>query len=425
MNQITLCLALFVVMLVLFFTNKIPMSFTALGAMVALVLTGCLEGSSAIATFGSSTVVTMASMFVVAAGLSRTQMINHITKLLYKITDGSFTKVLACYVLVTCLLGQFVPSIVAIFALVHPLVQNMCDRMNVSPSKMMYPIAIASVSTSFIIEPIGPYAAWYVTQNGFMESYGWTSTQLNMWSETLVFLPVGIFTVLWAIFVMPRMLPAQPERPITAIGGRKLQEKEPLTPVREFLGYGVFVAVIIGLMMGFSSWQVTLAGAIIVVASGVLTEREAIENMNMSTVLLYVGVSAFGTALAETGAAEMIGEAIAQALDGVTNGYVVGFVFYLVSFLMTSLLYNRAVSTVLTPVAVITCSSIGCDPRGPVILCALATMSSLITPLATAVVPMAMNAGGYSAKTMFKVGILPGLLRGVLGTLMAMTLFPM
>ena len=421
MNQITLCLALFVVMLVLFFTNKIPMSFTALGAMVALVLTGCLEGSSAIATFGSSTVV----MFVVAAGLSRTQMINHITKLLYKITDGSFTKVLACYVLVTCLLGQFVPSIVAIFALVHPLVQNMCDRMNVSPSKMMYPIAIASVSTSFIIEPIGPYAAWYVTQNGFMESYGWTSTQLNMWSETLVFLPVGIFTVLWAIFVMPRMLPAQPERPITAIGGRKLQEKEPLTPVREFLGYGVFVAVIIGLMMGFSSWQVTLAGAIIVVASGVLTEREAIENMNMSTVLLYVGVSAFGTALAETGAAEMIGEAIAQALDGVTNGYVVGFVFYLVSFLMTSLLYNRAVSTVLTPVAVITCSSIGCDPRGPVILCALATMSSLITPLATAVVPMAMNAGGYSAKTMFKVGILPGLLRGVLGTLIAMTLFPM
>lgn len=425
MDQITICLVIFVAMLVLFFTNKVPMSFSALAAMVALVLTGCLEGSSAIATFGSSTVVTMASMFVVAAGLSRTQMINHITKLLYRITDGSFTKVLACYVLVTFLLGQFVPSIVAIFALVHPLVQNMCDRMNISPSKMMYPIAVASVSTSFIIEPIGPYAAWYVTQNGFMESYGWTGTQLTMWSETSVFLPVGLLTILWAIFIMPRMLPDQPERPITAIGGRKLQEKEPLSPVREILGYGIFVAVIIGLMMGFSSWKVTLAGAILVVASGVLTEREAIDNMNMSTVLLYAGVSAFGAALAQTGAAEMIGDAIAQLLDGVTNGYIVGFVFYMVSFLMTSLLYNRAVSTVLTPVAVITCSSIGCDPRGPVILCALATMSSLITPMATAVVPMAMNAGGYSAKTMFKVGILPGILRGAVGTLIAMTLFPM
>ena len=52
MSQITICLVIFVAMLVLFFTNKIPMSFTALGAMIALVLTGCLEGSSAIAIFG-------------------------------------------------------------------------------------------------------------------------------------------------------------------------------------------------------------------------------------------------------------------------------------------------------------------------------------------------------------------------------------
>lgn len=321
MTQITICLVLFVAMLVLFFTNKLPMSFTALGAMILLVFTGCLDAKTAVATFGSSTVVTMAAMFVVAAGLSRTQMINHITRLLYKITDGSFTKVLACYMLVTCLLGQFVPSIVALFALVHPLVQSMCDRMNISPSKMMYPIAVATVSTSFIVEPIGPYAAWYVTQNGFMESYGWTGTQLNMWSETSVFLPVGILTLLWAIFVMPRMLPDQPERPISAIGGRKLQEKEPLSPVREVLGYGVFAVVIICLMLGFSSWQVTLAGAIVLVVTGVLTEREAIDNLNLSTVLLYVGVSAFGEGLAQTGAAEMVGDAIAKVLEGVTNGY--------------------------------------------------------------------------------------------------------
>ena len=152
---------------------------------------------------------------------------------------------------------------------------------------------------------------------------------------------------------------------------------------------------------------------------------QAVLDYHVAVVLVYVGVSAFGEGLAQTGAAEMVGDAIAKVLEGVTNGYIIGFVFYMVSFLMTSLLYNRAVSTVLTPVAVITCTSIGCDPRGPVILCALATMSSLITPMATAVVPMAMNVGGYSAKTMFKVGILPGILRGVVGTLIAMTLFPM
>ena len=169
----------------------------------------------------------------------------------------------------------------------------------------------------------------------------------------------------------------------------------------------------------------TLIGAIVLVASGVLTEREAIENMNMSTVLLYVGVSAFGTALAQTGAAEMLADVFSKMLDGITNGYIVGFTFYVVGFLMTSLLYNRAVSTVLIPLVVITCSSIGCDPRGPIILVALSTMSSLVTPMATAVVPMAMNAGGYSAKTCLKVGLIPGVVRGIVGTLIAMTLYPM
>ena len=423
-QEMIICFVVFVVMIILFFTNKIPMSFTALGVMVVLVLFGCVDASTAIGTFGSNTVITMASMFVVAAGLARTQMINKITKLLYKVTDGSFTKILASYVIITCIIGQFVPSIVAIFALVQPLAQNMCDKMNISPSKMMFPLAIAAVSTSFIIEPIGPYAAWYVTQNGYMESYGWTATKLNMWNETLVFLPVGIVTILLAIFVIPRFLPDTPDRPIEAIQGRKMQEQEPLSPVREFLGYGVFVVVIIGLMLGFTSWQVTMAGTIILVASGVLTEREAINNLNMSTVLLYVGVSVLGSALAETGAADLLGEGIASLLSGVTNGYIIGFAFYVVGFLMTSLLYNRAVSTVLVPIAVITCNSIGCDPRGPIILCALATMSSLVTPMATAVVPMAMSAGGYSAKTVFKAGIIPGVIRGIVGTLIAMTLYP-
>ena len=417
MNQMTLCLLLFALMIVLFFIKKIPMSFSAMLIVVLLVVTGCVESKTALSSFGNSTVVPMASMFVVAAGLPRTQM-------MYKVTDGSFTKVLATYMVITCILGQFVPSIVALFALVYPLVQNMCDRMKISPSKMMYHIAVACVSTSFIIEPIGPYAAWYVTQNGYLESYGWTASQLGMWSETLVFLPVGIVTMLVAVFITPKMLPDNPETALGNVTARKMQEKEPLSPMREVLGYGVFIAVIIGLMAGLPSWQITLAGAVVVVISGVLTEREAIDNLNMSTILLYIGVTVLGSALAETGAAEQLGNWPAGVLSGVTNGYIIGFAFYAVGYIMTSLLYNRAVSTVLVPLAVITCGAMGCDPRGPVILCALASMSSLITPLSTAVVPMAMNAGGYSAKTVFKAGIVHGIIRGVLGTAIAMTIFP-
>lgn len=424
MNSMVICLIIFAVMIILFFNRKIPMAFTSMGVIVALYVAGCVDKATVFAGFGNNNVLTMAGMFIVAAGLSRTQMVNNITKLLYRVNNGSFTRVLASYILVIFLLGQFVPSLPAMFAMVYPLVISMCKQLKCSPSKMMYPIAVTVVSTSFVIEPIGPYAAWFVTQNGYLESYGWTGSLLSMWSETMVFLPTALVTLLLTIFVLPKLMPDQPETETVAITGPDITNNEALSPVREFLGYGIFIATVIGLMLGLPSWAVTMAGATAVVLSGVLDEQTALIRMNMSMVLLYAGVTVMGEALGNTGAAQLLGDLAAGALSGVHNGYIIGAVFYLVSFLMTSFLYNRATTTVLIPILIISCSSIGCDPRGPVILCSLASMSSLITPMPNPVVPMAMLAGGYTQKTILRVGIIPAIVRGIVGVAIAMTIFP-
>lgn len=396
MNSMVICLIIFAVMIILFFNRKIPMAFTSMGVIVALYVAGCVDKATVFAGFGNNNVLTMAGMFIVAAGLSRTQMVNNITKLLYRVNNGSFTRVLASYILVIFLLGQFVPSLPAMFAMVYPLVISMCKQLKCSPSKMMYPIAVTVVSTSFVVEPIGPYAAWFVTQNGYLESYGWTGSLLSMWSETMVFLPTALVTLLLTIFVLPKLMPDQPETETVAITGPDITNNDALSPIREFLGYGIFIATVIGLMLGLPSWAVTMAGATAVVLSGVLDEQTALIRMNMSMVLLYAGVTVMGEALSNTGAAQLLGDLAASALSGVRNGYIIGAVFYLVSFLMTSFLYNRATTTVLIPILIISCTSIGCDPRGPVILCSLASMSSLITPMPNPVVPMAMQAGGYT-----------------------------
>lgn len=424
MNSMVICLIIFAVMIILFFNRKIPMAFTSMGVIVALYVAGCVDKATVFAGFGNNNVLTMAGMFIVSAGLSRTQMVNNITKLLYRVNNGSFTRVLASYILVIFLLGQFVPSLPAMFAMVYPLVISMCKQLKCSPSKMMYPIAVTVVSTSFVIEPIGPYAAWFVTQNGYLESYGWTGSPLSMWSETMVFLPTALVTLLLTIFVLPKLMPDQPETETAAITGPDITNNEALSPVREFLGYGIFIATVIGLMLGLPSWAVTMAGATAVVLSGVLDEQTALIRMNMSMVLLYAGVTVMGEALGNTGAAQLLGDLAAGALSGVRNGYIIGAVFYLVSFLMTSFLYNRATTTVLIPILIISCSSIGCDPRGPVILCSLASMSSLITPMPNPVVPMAMQAGGYTQKTILRVGIIPAIVRGIVGVAIAMTIFP-
>lgn len=425
MEQMYICLAIFVIMIVLFLTNKIPMAFSAMIAMLLLIVTGCIDYESALSTFGSTTVITMASMYIVAAGLSRTQMINKMSNALLKVTSGSFTKVLATYVIATTILGQFVPSIIATFVMVTPMVNNTCEKMNISPSKMIFPVAIAAVSCSFLFIPITPYAADYVMYNGYLESYGWYDTAFTIWTDTPALLITGFVTILVAVFIIPKLLPDQPDVEIGEIKRRATKQQEPLSPVREVLGYGVFAAVILGLMTNIlPAWEVTMIGAVVVVATGVLTQQEAIDNLNMDTIIMYVGVSVLGTALGGTGAAELLGNALATALGGTTNGYVIGAAFYIVGTIMTSLLYNRAVTQVLFPLAIMTCVTMGVDPIGPMILCSISSMSSLVTPMATGVVPLAMTAGGYSLKTVFKAGMVNLVIRGLVCVPVVMTMFP-
>ena len=76
MNSMVICLIIFAVMIILFFNRKIPMAFTSMGVIVALYVAGCVDKATVFAGFGNNNVLTMAGMFIVAAGLSRTQMVN-------------------------------------------------------------------------------------------------------------------------------------------------------------------------------------------------------------------------------------------------------------------------------------------------------------------------------------------------------------
>ncbi len=420
-------LIVFLFMIVSFSRHRIPMALTSVIGLLVLVVTGCVDPKTALSNLGSSTVVTMISMFIIAAGLGRTQMVEKLSKLVYRVSRGSFTKVLAGYVLVTFVLGQFIPSITALFALVCPLVIAMCEEMKVSPSKMMYSIGLVTVATSYTIMPIGPYAATFIEDNGYLMEYGIRDYQFTMFTQMNIKVFVAAFVLVWAIFFAPKFAPDQPLVPISMVEARKKARKEPLSPVREVIGYAVFFGVILCLIFqsfGLPSWIIPACGAAFLVLTGVLSEKEAINSMCLDIIMLYVGVVTLGSAFANTGAGELVGDAVASLLGGVHNSYLIGAIFFLAAFVMTSLLYNRAVSKILIPLVILTSMSLKCDPRGLMEMCYIGSMCSVMTPMATSVVPMMMGAGGYDQKSLIKMGWLPALLMGLITVLVGMSMYP-
>jgi di/tricarboxylate transporter len=161
------------------------------------------------------------------------------------------------------------------------------------------------------------------------------------------------------------------------------------------------------------------------VVCGVLNGREALRTLNLSMYLLFVGAMAMSGALANSGAGQLIGDAIASVAQSVGNPYIIGLVFFLVPFLLTQVMQNRGVMMIFIPIAIQACKSMGANPVGIIIMVQAACLSAFMTPMATPAVPMIMAEGNYTFSDMVKQSLIPAVLFCVVTVIWTMTVFPL
>ena len=90
----------------------------------------------------------------------------------------------------------------------------------------------------------------------------------------------------------------------------------------------------------------------------------------------------------------------------------------------TQFMLNRSVSAVFIPICLLTCSALGANPTGLVLLVNAASLTAFLTPMATPAVPMCMADGGYDLKSLFKSGALITLILPFIYIFYTMTVFP-
>lgn len=426
MNTLTICIVIFVISMLCFAWNKFPMGLTALASMVLLVLTGCLDGKEALSGFSNTNNIVIASMFVVAAGLNRTQFIDKLSDKIVAISGGSFKRAYLGYLIIAFLLTNFLNSPLSVYAIVFPMCFAMSESFGVSPSKTMYALAVVCVTCCCAL-PLSAAITDAGMFNGYLEGYGITEYSLTAMDFMYARLPLAIISLLWAYFYGYKHAPEQPIIPIE-VKAQKRSEKKPLNAFSEKMGVIIFFGTILLLVTkqfhGIDNWKITLTAALLTVFCGVLSEKEAIQAIPVSTCCIYVGCLAMATALTNTGAGDIVGQATSIMLAGNQNGYLIGGVFFIISFLFTQIMLNKAVYGIFIPIAIMTCQAVGANPIGPILLSFCGAMSSILTPMATPAVPMAMAAGGYDQKSLLKQGWLISLILSVASVFYIMTIFP-
>ncbi len=402
--QMLICILLFAAMLVSFLIGKLPLGVTAGTVAALLVLTGCTAPATILNGIGSANAVTICCMIILAVGLGQTTFPARLTAVIRKITGGSYRLAYLGILLIAMALTSMLTSPMAVYAIVFPLMDSVCDEFGVGRSKAQFPLVIVCLGCASILplgssisRPGGPCSCWpgsssilplgssisqAAVYNGYLQTYGFSQefTAMDFFRGRWPFLLV---TLAWALFLAPKFTPEKPVVPIASLAAEKAALRT-LSRFSDVAGVVLFVLVILGFLLneqlGIPVWFLSFAGVMAMVLCGTLSKKEAIQSIPVEICLLYVGANTVAAALVETGTADCIGAVISRLAGGATNTVALHTVFFLVPFIITQFMQNQSVMNVFAPIALITCSALGADPRGCLVLVTAGSRLAFMTP---------------------------------------------
>jgi di/tricarboxylate transporter len=129
--------------IVLFIVDKIRIDLVAILSLLALTLTGLIDTEQALSGFANATVVTIAGLFVVGAGLFRTGVADWLGSQLLKLAGSSEIRLFVLLMVGAAILSAFLSNTGTV-AVLLPAVVAAAWRIGSLPSKLLIPMAFAA-----------------------------------------------------------------------------------------------------------------------------------------------------------------------------------------------------------------------------------------------------------------------------------------
>ena len=143
-TEIAIVLALMAIALVLFSTERIPIEVVSILLVMALVLTRTLTASEAFAGFGNDIVITIAGLFILTGGLAKTGVIDLVGRRLHRTAGDSEFRIVALIMFAAAACAAVMKNTTTT-AMFLPVVLGIAARRNISPSKLLMPLAFGAI----------------------------------------------------------------------------------------------------------------------------------------------------------------------------------------------------------------------------------------------------------------------------------------
>jgi di/tricarboxylate transporter len=142
-------LGLLAAAIVMFVINRPRMDAVGLIMIVAMPLTGVVTIAETTSGFADSSIIVLASLFVVGASLTRTGVTRRISDWIIQTAGGDEARVIVLIMLSTAALGILMGS-TGVTALFVPIAQRIAQSASIPPGRVMMPIAYAALTSGML-----------------------------------------------------------------------------------------------------------------------------------------------------------------------------------------------------------------------------------------------------------------------------------
>jgi len=214
--KIALVLGLLVLGVVLFATEWVSVDIITFCILIPLIITGILKPDDAFRGFGSEAVVSLAAIFVIGGALAATGVLDLVANRIYRLAGDSTAGFLLPVMLVTALVSAFMNNTTVTAIFVPPTVA-LCRRANLSPSKLLMPVAFASIlgGTCTLIG-----TSTNIAVNNYLKEHD--LGQLSMFEITPIGLIIVAVGILYMLFIGRHQLPDRAAE--TAMSGYSIRQ---------------------------------------------------------------------------------------------------------------------------------------------------------------------------------------------------------
>ena len=398
MSPSTITLLFLAFAIVSFVLEKIPLGLTATIVAIGLNLTGVLDNSQTFAGYVNSNVILCVGMFVVGQALFETGMANKIGSLVTKFAKSERLLIVAVVIIVGTMSGFL--SNTGTAAVLIPVVCGIADESGYSRSRLLMPLVFAAA--------LGGNLSIIGAPGNLMDVNA--LQEMGMETSFFMYAPVGVPMLLAGIcyfaFIGYRLLPDG------TTGGEAVEAQKDYSGVpkwKQFVSLAVLVVVILAMIfekqIGVKIQVSACVGAIILVLTGVISEKEALKSIDLKVVLLFGGSLALAKALETTGAGSLIADVIVGALGTTPNPMVLLVVVFVVGCALTNFMSNTATTALMVPIATSLAESLGADPRSMIIATVIACSCAYATPIGMPANTMVVGLGGYKFRDYVKAGL--------------------